>query len=110
MSDRGLIIAGDEIYYEGILVGLVADTPYATIKADFIHKINNATIFEDEPDLCSECEKELTNNRPSEDDEDEAYDAALDDLLSGIKPFVKGGLVRYDDLSRIAKQLKEELE
>ena len=112
MSDRGANIIGDEIYYEGSLVALIVDSPETSILADFRHRMLNATLFEDEPDLCGDCQKELTvaNRIVAPTDSDEAYDAALDDLLSGVKPFAKGGLVRYADLSRIAQELKEEPE
>lgn len=112
MSDRGANIIGDEIYYEGSLVALIIDSPETSILADFRHGFLNATLFEDEQQLCDFCTKEIESGARivAETDADEAYDAALDDLISGIKPFVKGGLVRYADLSRIAQQLKDESE
>lgn len=104
-------IIADEIWFRGYRVAILTTDVLPTDIGIFIHDMNNGTLFEGEPDLCGECEKELTDSTrkipQTDEDVDTIYDGALDDILSAIKPFAKGGIVRYADLSRIAQELKD---
>lgn len=121
MSDRGLNIIGDEIYFDGYLVALIAEGVPASATETFRCDMARGLIADPDVPYCETCEATLVHKTTCSahdpdivlnkaEDAPQVYNGAVDDLVSGIKPFVKGGLVRYDDLSRIAQQLKEELE
>lgn len=121
MSDRGLHVIGDEIYFDGYLVALIAEGVPASAMETFRCDMARGLLADPDNPYCETCEATLVHKTTCSahdpdvelvkaEDAPHVYDAALDDLLSGMKPFVKGGLVRYADLSRIAQQLKEEPE
>ena len=117
--DRGLNIIGDEIYFDGYLVALIAEGVPATAMADFRDDVARGLIADPDTPYCETCEAVVIHEKKcSAHDEDAIlantekfhaiYDGALDALVSSMKPFAKGGLVRYADLSRIAQELKDE--
>lgn len=107
-------IVADELNFEGYTVALlVQEGVPATVMADFIHGLNNGTLFEDAPRLCEDCGEPCDRPEPEEafDEPDtDAYTAALQDVSNSIRPFVKNGLIRVGDLSKVIAQLQEETE
>lgn len=119
MSDRGLNIIGDEIYFNGYLVALIAEGVPASAMETFRCDMARGLIADTDNPLCETCEATLVHEKKCQAHDEDAvlanpekfhaiYDGALDALVSGMKPFAKGGLVRYADLSRIAQELKDE--
>lgn len=117
-------VIGDEIHFDGYLVAILVATgiPASTL-AEFEHGMNSGELFDGES--CHECdgERDYVHKKtcshyespegcggPAPTEEESEYDCAMDDLVRSIKPFNKGGLVRYEDLERVIAQLKEEKE
>lgn len=121
MADVNLI--GNEVYFEGFLVALLVETGTPpTFMDQFTYGLLDGTLFlEEDTDApkCPECEVEAiyphlhdcSHYEPPKVEEAESeYDCAMDDILRSMKPFNKGGLIRWEDLKRIVAQLKEESE
>jgi hypothetical protein len=115
-------LIGDELWYRGHLVAMLAQSGVpASTMADFLSDLSNGELFDDVTQYCAECKAEAVfphlhdcsqYKKPghvdaSKDDESE-YDCAMDDIVRSMKAFNKGGLIKFADLERIAKQLKEE--
>lgn len=115
-------IIGDEIYYQGHLVGVLAQekTPPSIIR-EFTFDFNNATLFEDVS--CQSCNAvpvtahtcDCPNydppegcGKPAPPDNVDVYDGALDDVQRASKEYAKGGLLKLSDLATICKKLAEE--
>ena len=86
---------------------------------NFLSDMSQGLLFDDVEVHCAECKAEAVF--PHQHDcsqykkkghvdlpEESEYDCALDDLVRSMKAFNKGGLIKFADLERIAKQLKEE--
>jgi hypothetical protein len=102
-------LIGDEVHYRGERVAiLVASGVVPSTMADFTDELQEGLLNEDErPDPC-DCfhEPGCPNHRAEITN---PYDKGMDDLILNMKPFTRGGLIRLDDLKRIAEQLKEEV-
>lgn len=80
-----LRIIGDQIYYDGELVALIADGITPTLEADFRDAVASGLIDGDAPDV-----------------------HPFDTLLTACKTLAKGGLIRYADLLRVSNELREQ--
>ena len=116
-------IIGDEIYYHGQLVAVLAQekTPPSVMR-EFIFDFNNATLFEDVS--CQSCNAvpvtahtcDCPNYDPPEGCDpkevkehlEDMYDVALEDVQRSSKEYARGGLLKLSDLATICKQLAEE--
>lgn len=85
---------GDEILYEGELVALLVQTGVTPSHLGRFTDVIDER-FEEEDSV------------PADELKD-SYISGLDDLVEHMKTFAKGGLVKMDDLKRIAEQLREE--
>jgi hypothetical protein len=97
---------GDEILFRGELVAILVQrgTP-ATTMGDFTDALDDV---HEHPDPC-DCTHKIGCVNYRAETAGKNYDQSLDDIIDNIKPFVKGGLLRFADLERIVEQLKEEL-
>lgn len=96
------LVIGDEIHYDGHLVGMLAQAGVpATVMDDVIERLECATM----PEEVEEPEPEVVEVEVSSPDD---YDQALEDLEILCDTNAKNGLLRMSDLRRFIAQLKEE--
>lgn len=114
-------LIGDELWYRGHLVAVLAQSGVpASTMSDFLSDLSNGELFDDVVQRCAECKAEALfphqhdcsqykkHKHVDVNNEESVYDCALDDVVRSMKEFNKGGLIKFADLERIAKQLKEE--
>lgn len=120
MVENKLLLIADELWYRGHLVAVLAASGVpASLMDNFLSDMSQGLLFDDVEVHCAECKAEAVF--PHQHDcsqykkkghvnlpEESEYDCALDDLVRSMKAFNKGGLIKFADLERIAKQLKEE--
>lgn len=118
MIERTFQLIGDELWYRGHLVAVLAQSgvPASTMD-DFLKDLSGGHLFDDVIIQCTECRGEsiiLHSHDCSQYKKREdlslvsGYESALDDVLRDTKPFTKSGLIRRTDLERVCAQLKEE--
>lgn len=101
-------LIGDELYYRGERVAILVQSGVsATLMGDFTDELE-AGILNEAPAPCDCAHLPGCENYAAEKAQT-FVDQTYKDVLDNIKPFAKGGLIRFADLERILEQLKEEV-
>jgi hypothetical protein len=103
-------LIGDELLYRGERVAVLVESgTTATTMGDFIDELIAGTLNEDErPDPCDCAHLPGCPNYRAELAQ-KFVDQTYKDVLDNLRPFARGGLVRFTDIERILEQLKEEV-
>lgn len=106
-------LIGDELHYRGERVAiLVQQGVSATTIGDFTDELAAGLLNEDErPEPCDcahmkECPNYKAENASNTDNA--TFEEVMRDLNHNLKPYARGGLLKFSDIENVVKQLIEE--
>lgn len=106
-------VIADEIHFRGELVGVLTSTGVVpSTMGDFTDALElGFAELEAQPEPCEcahmkECPNHKAENASNTDNA--TFDEVMRDLNHNLKPYARGGLVKFADIENIVKQLIEE--